>query len=291
MSATLINSDLLDILGATEIIGSAKWNLPDHPFNALSAASLKKMKKEIDKGQTETDTERPVPSILQTASSAIQRFAANLPKILVRRHENSRWFGNRLLELPTLSQHVINVHFPNGFLPFYETMVDDWKAKNLDSLQEAQQAWDKNRHSNAYLRQHPERPGSLDSKDVFSKARMLRVCSNIPYLIKLLSPSNPSSTGSKFKWTNVGVRSECEGTKGLLKRGCFLDLYYDSIFSNSPKVKAIGQILKRHKHSPAVIMTSFPEFILIIKRVSRQTSLALMRIEHYLTKPDPCSLS
>lgn len=43
------------------------------------------------------------------ADIGIRRFATHLPKILIRRHEESRWFRDRLIELPLLHRWMINV--------------------------------------------------------------------------------------------------------------------------------------------------------------------------------------
>ena len=49
MSGTMISSDPTDIQAVTDIVGPSAWSNETHPYYSLSPASLKGMKKAIDK--------------------------------------------------------------------------------------------------------------------------------------------------------------------------------------------------------------------------------------------------
>ena len=89
--------------------------------------------------------------------------------------------------LPVLYQHIVPVAFPPRFFSPYQSMITRWKAKDMAYLERTQRTWDDNKHTSAYIRQHPIRPTTLDSGSGFSEARMLRVCSDLPCLATLLS--------------------------------------------------------------------------------------------------------
>ena len=57
----------------------------------------------------------------------------------------------------------------------------------------------------------------------------------------------------------------------------FMDLHCQSIVTSSPNLVAIAKILREHRDEPAVIMTSFPEITLVIKKLSRYLPLAPIR--------------
>ena len=186
------------------------------------------------------------PEILADTEAVIKLFAANLPSVLVHRHEDSRWNGERLFELQPL------------FNTPSDTLVSGWKATNIAALKKAhKKRGDEQQHSAAFREKHPDQPEALDAGNCFPSARMPRVCSDLPFLAKLATSEHPVSTSDKFSWTNAGVEAGRGDSDGLFKPGCFLDIHYDSIFSSSPKLRAMATILRKHKKKPVVILGSF----------------------------------
>lgn len=112
---------------------------------------------------------------------------------------------------------------------------------------------------------HPKPPtGSL--KEVFNAARILRTCSNLPYLVKIVSQVPP---GTMVR-TNQSISLYCASSvDGRLIEGCFLDIYYKDIIRCAPKLQTIKKILLLEKNvgKPMLILSPLPEMLLIVEWV------------------------
>ena len=97
-------------------------------------------------------------SDLTLSSVAVLAFAKCLPDILIRRHENSRWFGDRLIELEALHRRKAKADFRVAFTDNYKSIIDKWKDENMKKLQEAQANWDKNPHSQKVQINNDDKP-------------------------------------------------------------------------------------------------------------------------------------
>ena len=133
MSGTTIDSDPTDIMAAADIIGSKSWSEPKHAYHALCQDSPESMKRDIMKRLSASS-----PETRPQADLSIRRCATHLPKILIRRHEESRCFEDRLIELPRLQRLMITVSFPDAYLTQYDSMMSDWKNENLEKLRDQQ---------------------------------------------------------------------------------------------------------------------------------------------------------
>lgn len=262
LSGTIISADPTDIMAPLDIFRSSSWDDSTHPLHNLRPTALRDMKRLIDRAK-ETEQEKDQ----NAAKDAVRVFAARLPNVLIRRHEDSRWYGERLMELPPLNFFEIKVKFPQKYHDAYATMISHWKQQNMTRLLQLQTAWDANRHQQAFLKSHPVRPTELETKSVINTSRMLRVCSDIPHL-SVVTGTVPSDV---MRWTNEGVIKACmNSADARLKAECPLAICYPDLIKTCTKLRAIEQILsmKKYKTAPALIMSSFPEMTLLIERVS-----------------------
>lgn len=201
----------------------------------------------------------------RAGEEAVETFASLVPNILIRRHEDSRWFGDHLIELEPLYQKKVTVHFPTEYRTAYDSMIRDWKSKQMNVLEAKQAAWESKKNEKGFLDKYPEPPTALDENSVSSQARLLRVCSDIPYLAVV-------ALGSGMRETNESVLTDCmDIATGRMKVGCLLDDSYKNPIRTCPRLSAIEQILalNDHNQSSTLILSSFSKMTLIVGRVSR----------------------
>ena len=255
MSGTIINSDPLDIAAPIDILCDASWNDPNHKYYHFRPAGLRKLANTVARciGKAEARKE---------LTEAIDTFANILPDFLMRRHEMSNWHGHDLVKLEKLHRAKVKTLFPPEFLEAFNSIVTNWKSTILEKLQRRQENWDKNQYLDSFRRNNPERPTAVDSGQAFAAARLLRLCSCLPYLAA-------SSHGHEQKWTNNEVEKECMNrSDGRMREGCVLDNDYATLQKTSTKLKAITGLLEKHKGANVLIMSSFTEMVLVVERVS-----------------------
>lgn len=263
MSGTMINSDPLDILAPMEILGDPSWSSPDHPYHHFRPSGLQSMARTINKCIEAKDKPEAKVELTQT----IDRFADILPHFLIRRHENSSWFGYPLVKLNAIHRFRHETRFPAAYESAFAAIADNWQKVVLKKLKEQQDNWDSNQHHAWFLRKNPQRPTSVSSSAAFTAARLLRLCSCLPNLAV-------SSHTHDQKYTNSEIEASCmDKTSGRMVKGCVLDLDYPILRNTSPKLDNIARILKKHKGANALIMSSFTEMTLVVERVS----LSLLR--------------
>ena len=262
MSGTMLTADPTDIIGPVSVISSDTWNTLGHPLHHLRPDGLSAARKLMDK-HYRVATEKSKKDV----DDALSLFRHGVANILMRRHDGSRWNGKRLIDLPLLHSKVVSCPFPEEYSVQYDGMMKTWSTQNLKLLKAKQAKWDLNQHDPQFLKEYPERPTHLRAEKVFHLARLLRVCANLPYLT-VLAPTIDNKT---MRWTNEDVIRICENTTtGRMKDGCSLDKYFAQIVENCPKLRLIVKILAhpRHKGAAVLIMSSFPEFLLVVERVS-----------------------
>ena len=88
MSGTMINSDPTDIQAITDIFGSESWFDPTHKLHALTPPSLHSMKLAINRNIVNRTRETTA-----VATTSVDTFAKKVPFVVIRRHEDSRWWG------------------------------------------------------------------------------------------------------------------------------------------------------------------------------------------------------
>lgn len=146
------SSDLIDIIAPLEIFSASSWTNPENPYHNMRSESLKEMKKVAGKNR-ESATEETKRETVR----AVGLFSINLPKVLIRRHESSRWFSEHLIELKPLHRFRVTAAFPLRYDDNYESMIAIWKSPNLQKLRPAQDIWDQNIHFSTYRQKHPTR--------------------------------------------------------------------------------------------------------------------------------------
>lgn len=162
-SETLITADPMDVAAPLALAGSSSWDNSEHPYKKLTTGSLSRMKKAIDNNREKNTTEAR-----KLASEAVQTFESLIPKVMIRRHNQSRWFGDRLVDLPKLWRKSAKASFPEEHRASLKTMVAGWQERVNEQLQRMQQSCDEQKHEPAYLRKYPERPTTLKARQVFT---------------------------------------------------------------------------------------------------------------------------
>jgi len=118
----------------------------------------------------------------------------------------------------------------------------------------------------------------LKIKSVFNATRLLRVCSNLLYLVFVVFIVFKNI----MKWTNANVEKVCMNSIiNRLKDKCFLTNFYLRIIRNASKLDAIKMLLKKHSSASSLIMFSFSKMTLVVKRVNRYLVLisSFLRVE------------
>ena len=272
MFDTLLIFDLTNIVVLINIISSSFWKHTKHSYHNLRLEFLKAMRKIIDKFRTIQDQ-----TIQEEVKKTIDVFKQLLSTVLIRRHENSRWFEERLLDLKSLHCLRSNSKFFEKYLSKYSQMITNWKKTNLEELKVNQVTWDTRKHDKSYIRSHFERSTSLKSDDVFDIVRMLRLCINLLYLTVA-----DSQLEKKIRWTNDDVKKTCmKSSTSRLRAKCSLIDIYNELVKNCSKLKAIAQILSNsvHRGMSILIMSIFFEMSMMIKRVSRRLVSTLASFE------------
>ena len=272
MSGTMISAFPTDIIGSVSVMSSDSWKKPDHPLHHLRPDGLIAAQKAMTK-----HVNNPTKDTKNEADQAVNIFRLQVANMLMRRHDGSRWEGERLISLPALHSCRAFCPFPAQYRVAYDNMTKTWSAANIELLKEKQATWDQNKHDDKYLKDHPDRPESLRAESVFNLSRLLRLCANLPYLTILV----PTIDKEIQRWTNEAVLRKCEDkATGRIKQGCILDQYYAKLVQHCPKLAAIAKILTSPKHLGAavLIMSSFPEFLLVLERVSHYPLSAVASI-------------
>lgn len=169
--------------------------------------------------------------------------------------------------MPDLHSLRVAVDFPAKYVNAYGSMIREWGAKNMERLSEKETHWDANKDDPRYRRLNPDRPKSLQADGVFDQSRLLRLCANLPYLAVIAPTIDPK----EHRWTNGKAQKHFQAhDSGRMRPGCILDMHYQLLVKNCPKLVSIEQILTMEKHleAAALIMSSFPEFLSVCERVS-----------------------
>ncbi|KAL9638254.1 MAG: hypothetical protein Q9204_001569 [Flavoplaca sp. TL-2023a] len=259
MSGTIVHSGPTDLLAIMELFYHKSWDDEQHPLHVLRPASLKVGLRLLKNEDESKGPER---------KDFMDRFALALPYVLIRRNEYSLWFGKELIPLPPLYLKEYTTKLPNAYRSAHEQLVARWQAVILGELRAAQRTWDANQHKPAYLHQHPNRPTRITAKnavngtgtEISSAARLLRLCSTLPSL------AESSHTYPEHKWTNAMADIQfINTTTGKMKQGCILDLEWSKI-KHSPKLIALGKLMKIHPGEHFLVMTSFVEVAICAQR-------------------------
>ncbi|KAL9009780.1 MAG: hypothetical protein Q9180_009366, partial [Flavoplaca navasiana] len=262
MSGTIVHSGPTDLLAIMELFYHKSWENEQHPLHVLRPTSLKvglKLLKNEDKSKG------------PKRKDFMDRFALALPYVLIRRNEYSLWFGKELIPLPPLYIKDYKTKLPDTYRSAHEQLVARWQTVILGELRAAQRTWDVNQHKPAYAREHLKRPTRITVKnavngtgtEISSAARLLRLCSTLPSL------AASSHTYPDHKWTNARAEVDFMDTAtGKMKEGCILDLEWSEI-KRSPKLIALGKLMKMHAGEHCLVMTSFVEVAICTQRVSK----------------------
>lgn len=167
-----------------------------------------------------------------------------------------------------LKLHTCRVKFPLKYRQKSDSMVSHWKESNMRILRHAQDNWNQNQHISVFRSKHSTRSMALDLGTVFNASRMLRVCSNIPYLI-VVGATVPSEV---MRWRNESVTTMCSNSSnGRLREDCSLITFYSNFIRACSKLRVIEAIIsdKKYKIFAALIMSFFSEMTLIVDRVSQ----------------------
>lgn len=102
---TILHSSPKDIAAPISIMSSPAWEEEEHPMYHMRVKAL--MDAAALLTTIETDEEA------QTSLNDFNdKFKTLLPRVLVRRNENSTWFGMALLELKDLYKILVDIEFP-----------------------------------------------------------------------------------------------------------------------------------------------------------------------------------
>lgn len=111
-------------------------------------------------------------------------------------------------------------------------MVETWKQQNLTTLQVMQDKWVRKNQDKGFLEKHPIAPTKLSTKEVFRKVRLLRVCSNLSYLVVAAS----SVSSSKMRFVKVSIEEICmESASGRVKLDCPVAEVLTEVIGNSSR--------------------------------------------------------
>ena len=258
LSGTILNANPTDIIGPIDIIGSKGWVNTQHPYHSFCEVELKKMGKAVEKSTNDqTDA-----NIQAAAQQCIKTFGRTLPNFLIRRTEMSRWNGEPLIELKPLYQKKINTKFPLKFQAAFANSLKKWAKDKTAELAARQATWAENcRKNHAYAAQN-EKPMTVDADRVLGSARTLRLVSDLPFLSTITS-------ARRQKWDNITIQNDCQDTEtGQMKPKCILDEYYKDIIQDCPKLMKVEQLIIQHKKENILILSHFPEVLLVVERVS-----------------------
>ncbi|KAL8833614.1 MAG: hypothetical protein Q9176_007908 [Flavoplaca citrina] len=259
MSGTILHTSPRDIAAPISIMSSRSWDKPEHPLHDLRVERLL----EADSLLSNQDPDSPWDGKLQTF---IDRFKTLLYRVLIRRNENSTWFGQPLIDLPPLEKRAVHVKFPEKHRAAHDSLVQKWADQMRTKLAKEQEDWDQKKYDPAYLQKHPKRPERLNSQGVFnsSNTRLLRVTSILPSLACRL-PNYPDQ-----HWTNTEVELSCiDRTTGTMTTGCVLDKEWDDS-KDDPRLKKLVKIIGDHPDKPFLVFSSFTEVIVSCERIIRE---------------------
>ena len=261
LSGTFIESDPSDLAGIVSVMSTFHWSKDsDHKFHRICPEALMAMKNVIKKYKS---TSSPDSQLKLEAESVFETFAMFLPKLGIKRGENSLWFGDPLIKLPKLITRSIKVTIPDPMLTAVNSLVVPWAESTQKQLEIEQESWDKNQHNPSFLAKYPDRPKTIDSKKAFDNARMLRTCSSLPALASL------HNTIKDQKWTTAEIERVCQqSSTGQMNNNCWLYQHYPTLVKENPKIAAISNILSHHRKEKVLIFSDFPEFLMTTMRVS-----------------------
>ena len=264
LSGTILGSDPEDILGPVCVMSRANWDNTKHPRHAVRPDALRATKRIIVKSRNDKSV-----ASAAAAKSAVHKFGFVLPCLLIRRHPDSLWFGKRLLDLLPLDSRVARTKFPLKFQKAFQEELAGWKAEQDRILTQRVANYKQKCAADPNFKKKNPHPPTLNIKEAFSQARLSRVISDLPGLVKIAKFIQDTGT---MRWTNDEVEKACEDPSTLrLKKGCPLDRFYKELVQDAPKLKAIKEILRPQgedtRIKPTLIMSSFPEMLLVLERV------------------------
>lgn len=119
MFGTMISSDSTDIQVSVSAMSFDSLNKSDHPLHELRPEGLNQAKRAMMK-----HINAPGVNTKKEADQAVQTFRHLVVNILIRRHDGSRWEGERLIDLPALYSRRVAFVFPVKYIAVYGDMVN-----------------------------------------------------------------------------------------------------------------------------------------------------------------------
>ena len=122
-----------------------------------------------------------------------------------------------------------------------------------------------------WMRLNSTRFIDLKMKLNFDKIRMLRLCSDLSFMMN-------HQKDLKYCMINIKVDKTCRAINGTMKKNCFLNKIWLKFRRGSSKLNFVLIILKAYKNETMLIVLHFSEMFMCVKRVSRYFIVFLMLI-------------
>lgn len=247
MSGTPVEISPADLAGPVSTMESEEWKDKDHPYHSCRHLYLKDLAKTfasyVKTGIAPTDTK---------IESICKKFSSILPKLMLRRSENAKWFGHEVLDLPPLRQLEKSVPFPQEYQQVMRQQHAIFQARMTADLDAAIEAW-KQAGSNG------SQPTASSEKAYLNNSRRMRMIAGIPYLAKYFT-ENPN-----IRLTNEEVlRNDWLGQKSPLYQQIPL------IYKHAPKLHFLQKIMneKLGTDEKLVVVTNWTATADLITSVS-----------------------
>ena len=143
--------------------------------------------------------------------------------------------------------------------------MNDWKNVNFQTLQKIQKIWDKsfiNSFKAAWIRLNSIRLIDLKIKLNFNKIKMLRLCSDLSFIINYWKDL-------KYYMINIKVDKAYRAIDDIMKKNCFSNKIWLKLRRDSSKLNFVLTILKTHKNKTMLIISHFSEMLMCVKQVNR----------------------
>ncbi len=166
------------------------------------------------------------------------------------------------MKLKKLHQFKHTDSFSVSYMFAFEVITINWQQVILKKLEKQQEHWNSNKHLVSFIRVHSQCSTTVNFNMTFISAWLLHLCSCLSYLVVFSHTHNQKYTNNAIKTTCMNIKTD------QMKNDCVLNHDYAILKSTSFKLRVIVCILKNHEDINVLIMFSFTEITLMIKRVS-----------------------
>ncbi|KAL9025968.1 MAG: hypothetical protein Q9196_005295 [Gyalolechia fulgens] len=217
LTGTPIKKGPGDLLAMIIHLEDIEWDDPQHFMHGLRSSVIVDMQEKFKKITSPDDHQ---------LSSLTNSLAQLVPKVMIRRTNQSRWFGMNMRPPVEMNKQDATVNFPAQYIPFLEQFDERIRHRFRDQQMAQQQ------------KRSGGDPGAVSKKALLSTTRYYRMMTSIPFLAQYWSTEqNTEETflnESMVHWLDVECRIRPE---------CPLYPHLETIIKTSPKLEFVGRIL------------------------------------------------